>query len=328
MKTFVDVSIKNPCRICKKTDWCSVSPDGNVLLCRRIPNENEKIDKNGSPYWLWRKSNKPSGWRSQPVKPAIAAGRPPELGDPEELHSVYSALLDTLSLEPNHHQHLRDRGFTTDEISINGYRSLPEIGRARLCRSIVGKVGAEAISRTPGFFIKDGRFGKHWSLAGYGGILVPVRDEGGRICALRVRRNNGLTPRYSYISSAKYGGPAPIQFAHFPLGTVDRRSNRLRITEGELKADITSKLDVIPTVSVAGVSLWKFSLPYILRERRTVHVAFDSDAFTKPHVWRQLRSFVETLRTLKIETVVEIWDGEAIENINLVKSLGGHHVVY
>ncbi len=94
---------------------------------------------------------------------------------------------------------------------------------------------------------------------------------------------------------------------HFPLENDDKPLDRLRVTEGELKADIVAKLDPMFTISVAGVSQWKFSLPFILKHRPDVYIAFDSDAFTKLHVGRHLKSFVEALRAYDIRTFIETW---------------------
>jgi hypothetical protein len=69
---------------------------------------------------------------------------------------------------------------------------------------------------------------------------VPCRDKAGRIAAVKVRSDNpGDGLRYSYLSSAKYSGPGPGAPIHVPLG-VQAPAERVRLTEGELKADVPS----------------------------------------------------------------------------------------
>jgi hypothetical protein len=158
MKAFRSVSNAKPCLICFKSDWCSISSDGQVSLCRRIPNKNEKIDKNGTPYWVWTSDSNARNWIKRPKQPLLSPQLIPELASPELLHLVNSNLLDSLTLDPHHRRNLADRGFTTDEMVRNGYRTLPRRDRRKLAKGVELVAGSRALSQTPGFILKDGRY--------------------------------------------------------------------------------------------------------------------------------------------------------------------------
>ena len=61
----------------------------------------------------------------------------------------------------------------------------------------------------------------------------------------------------------------------------------VRLTEGELKADVATALSGILTVSMPGVSSWRPALA-VLEALGTavVHLAFDADAKNNEHVAR------------------------------------------
>ena len=65
----------------------------------------------------------------------------------------------------------------------------------------------------------------------------------------------------------------------------------IRVTEGELKADVATALSDIFTISVPGVGAWRTALP-ILRtlKPKEVRLAFDSDCIRNPNVARAIQS--------------------------------------
>ena len=128
------------------------------------------------------------------------------------------------------------------------------------------------------------------------GLLVPVRDPRGRIIALKIRRDDSKDgPKYLSITSAEDGGPSPGSPPHVPPGTPAETVN-IRLTEGELKADISWKKSGMPTLGVSGVSNWRPCLPILeTMGVRAVYVAFDADAWTKAGVGRELAACVDGL---------------------------------
>src|SRR5438270_750003 len=82
-------------------------------------------------------------------------------------------------------------------------------------------------------------------------------------------------PRYLYVSSTGDGGPGPGAPVH--VSRWDGDVARVRITEGELKADVATALTGVLTISVPGVSAWRGVLP-VLRSLAPakVFLAFDA----------------------------------------------------
>ena len=186
---------------------------------------------------------------------------------------------------PSHHQALRQRGFSDVEIMRRLYRSLPLRGRAALARRLVDRLGMDLCAQVPGFYVAEREGERWWSLTGAVGLLIPIRNLDGLIVALKVRADEpGDGPKYTTISSAKHNGPSPGSQVHVPLHE-GMGSATVRLTEGELKADVATVLSGMLTISVPGVALWRRALP-VLQALAPQHVllAFDSDWRTNPHV--------------------------------------------
>src|SRR5262249_51780807 len=141
-----------------------------------------------------------------------------------------------------------------------GYRTLPGQGRPRIAKGLRERFG-DKLLRVPSFVVKDGRAGRYLTLCGPAGLVVPCRDRAGRVVALKVRRDEagGRGPRYVYVSSRRHNGPGPGAPAHVPLGTP-KTAELVRLTEGELKADVAYALTGLPTVSAPGVGSWRPAL--------------------------------------------------------------------
>jgi DNA primase len=170
---------------------------------------------------------------------------------------VYQALLAQLPLSQAHREQLRGRGLPDDRIDRGGYGTMPRDGRtcARVAAQLAEHFGG-ALLTVPGIIGRE-RDGRRWlTLAGGAGLLVPCRDLAGRIVALKVRRDDpGGRRCYLYLSSRPDGaGPgAPV---HVPLG-ITAPAAVVRVTEGELKADVSYLLSEIPTISAPGASSWR-----------------------------------------------------------------------
>ena len=46
MNKWIRVSKLNPCPICKRPDWCSISEDGDTVWCMRVESDGEQQNKN------------------------------------------------------------------------------------------------------------------------------------------------------------------------------------------------------------------------------------------------------------------------------------------
>jgi hypothetical protein len=243
----------------------------------------------------------------------------------DALDRVYGVFLGGLSLQATHVADLQKRGLTTDEIMRRGYRSL---GRDRLrgVRAVEDRGLAGLLPRCPGFVLRAPEWDPErlrWSIHGTDGILFPVRDASGRIVALKLRRDNPRSgPKYVYLSSKKSGGPSPGSPVHVPLyGGTD--TSTVRVTEGELKADVATALSGIRTISIPGVSAWRRAAK-VLKElgATSVRVALDADSHRKVAVAEALVALVRQLGEKGFEVELECWSEEAGKGIDDLLAAG------
>jgi hypothetical protein len=311
-----EVTRAAPCRICDKPDWCRVSADGAVVICRRVDTGtgDHRVDRSGGDYWLYMMN----GYTQSTVVAAIPTDADQHRADPHILHQVYRALLDGLDLSATHRETLHRRELADDQIDARGYRSLLSHRRVDLARMLVDRFGHEACRQVPGLYLEERDWRPYWMLAGAAGLLIPVRDRLGRIVALIVRRDDpGDGPRYTYVSSAQHRGASPGSPVHVPLHTGP--TTMIRLTEGPLKGDIATALTGMLTISIPGVSAWRAALP-IVRElgASTVRVALDADAPRNPNVARALDRTGSALKDAGLAVEIEAWnpaEGKGIDDL-------------
>jgi hypothetical protein len=224
------------------------------------------------------------------------------------LDRVYHAVLTALPLSPAHRQALLQRGLADSEIHRRQYGTLPLKGRAALAQRIVNWWGADVCAQVPGFHIAERNGRRWWSLAGAAGLLIPVRNLDGQIVALKVHAD----------APGKHDGPSPGAQVHVPLHEGPT-GDTVRLTEGELKADLATALSGLFTVSIPGVAMWRKAFPVVqaLRPQRVL-LAFDADWRTNPHVAQALGQAVFALVKASYEVQVEIWEpalGKGIDDL-------------
>jgi hypothetical protein len=244
--------------------------------------------------------------RAMPRRPAPPAPARAAATSPGEARDVaYRALLAGLALDPRDREALRRRGLDDDNITANGYRTLPPGGRGALASRVVAAVGEGAAAGVPG--VARGRDG--WTLIGWPGLLIPVRGLDGRITALVVRRPDGTE---APVTSRKQGGAPAVRAVHVPLSARPMRDRALVITLGVLSADVSTALAGRPVVSIPGAAAWRLALDVVdAWGARDVVVAFDADARTNPNVARALVHLVDALRAAGARVATWRWDGPA-----------------
>jgi hypothetical protein len=276
---------------------------------------HSKEDVHGSRYFLHRVRGDPRPQDMPPQRPGPEAN----LADADTLDTVYSALLSQLTLSENHREALQRRRLADEAIALGGYRTLQLRGRPRIVRELYERFG-DRLLRVPGFVVKDGESGCYRTLRGPAGLLVPCRDRTGRVIALKVRCDSigQGGPRYVYVSSAGYGGPGSGAPVHCPVGTPDA-AELVRLTEGELKADVVKVLTGEPTISIPGVTNWKPALTVLQALGcKTVRLALDADAPEKPGVGRCLSACADELVANGLSIELERWniaDGKGLDDL-------------
>jgi hypothetical protein len=201
-------------------------------------------------------------------------------------------------------------------------------GRAALARRLVEQWGADVCARIPGLYVAEREDRRWWSLAGAPGLLIPVRDLEGRIVALKIRADApGDGPRYTLLSSTRYGGPGPGAQVHVPLhiGAHDV----VRVTEGELKADIATALSGMLTLSLPGVAHWAAVVPVLAGlHPRQVLLAFDADWRTNRQVALALGHIALALLRAGYALQTEDWapaQGKGIDDLLAAGGLPARH---
>ena len=208
-----------------------------------------------------------------------------------ERNAVYEEMLSYLTLLPEHHKNLRERGLSDDRIEQNGYKSMPttEESRRLLARLVGTNHGLLGI---PGFYTRYDL----WTIAGPNGFLIPVRDKDGLIQGMKVRLDDETNPnrKYRWLSSRDKhltNGTRSYSWIHV---TGDRNRKKAFLTEGPLKGDVASFLagDAL-FVCTGGVNAIK-GLRETIRDLDVTEVveAMDMDQMTNP----QVRNAVLTMR--------------------------------
>jgi hypothetical protein len=185
-----------------------------------------------------------------------------------------------------------------------------------MARDLIDQFGEQLCESVPGFVRKEAEDRRWWTLAGSAGLLIPVRDIKHRIRALKIRADgDSRGPRYSWMSSVRYGGPSPGAPPHVPIYTTPGRG--VRVSEGELKGDIATCLSGLLTLGIAGVSQWRSAIPLLEQFRpETVLLAWDADWRHNPQVAKTLGDAALELSRLGYDVQIESWEPELGKGID------------
>lgn len=318
----ISVSVSAPCPVCQSKSRCLIGE--SRIICYRKADGAIKVstDKNGEPTYI---HEKPGALPQLSVfNPSAASGGSTAKADSHTIHDVYWSLLQALSLSESHRDSLRKRGLSDAEIDYRKYRTLPH-RRGEIIKTLRSTFGERLLS-VPGFYAKHNATGSYVTIGGKSGILIPSitrLNDRPVISGIKVRSDDpDPKGRYRFLSSRKYGGPGATQVVHIPVSRDDRSvfpAECIRVTEGELKADIAFVLSGLPTISIPGVSSWRLSIP-VLRTQgaKRVRIAFDADATVNPDVARPLLLFARTLLAEGFGVEFERWpiaSGKGIDDV-------------
>lgn len=309
------VTVRSPCPVCGRAKLCRVKVDGSEVWCTRVSEGAAATLRNVVGESYIHRADGAAGRRWTP--PPAAPPSTKELAAAPDLDRAYRVALARLRLDAGDRAALLARGLPAEQVNANGYRTLHVEGRAAVARAVVDAIGEDTASRVPGIVWKTGEDDRGWwSLAGPAGIVVPVRDLAGRIVALKVRRRDPLPPkaeRYLYVTSAPAGGPSPGAPCHVPRAALALRGKvePLVITEGELKADVSTALSGLPVVSIPGVTNWPRGVELARAwGARSVAVALDADAHRKEDVARAQGALLAALRAEGLDARLWQWPEE------------------
>jgi hypothetical protein len=318
------------CAVCgKQGTWCQISADGKTASCKRRQDGCYSEGENASgAYYLHKlvdddQEDEGDDRAKAPRKPN---GKPKERAAPATVSAVYAALLGLLTINPRHREQLLARGLRDADIDRAEYRSMPSYNNRPLKVSpLLDKFGEKDLLAVPGLYkSEEGTL----TLAGSAGLLIPCRDVQGRVQGLQVRADDpGDGAKYTWLSSTGHGGPGPGAPPHFPMPrTANGRTltNRLRLTEGPLKADIATALSPFYTVACCGVSTWRAALSQLVEFGATkIRLAFDADATSNAHVAGALLGCARAAVAAGLELLLETWSADDGKGIDDVLAAGG-----
>ena len=244
---WVRATRRDPCPVCGRGGWCTVTADRAVACCMREPTGSYRTAQNGG--YLHR--------LTADVIPHPATYAPPrpdeQLAPIERRDAVYRAMgrHRAACLSRLDREELARRGLEPDAITAAAYFTLPTRERSAIARDLAE--GYE-LAGVPGFLWSEHN-GGYMTLAGRTAALaIPVRDHAGRVRAVKLRPHRQTTdgPKYVALSSrGKRGGSSPGAPLHWSALGSDAEA--LGITEGELKADVAGALSGWRFVGLPGV---------------------------------------------------------------------------
>ena len=227
------------------------------------------------------------------------------LTDIDTRHDTYSALLEKLSLAPDHQKNLLSRGLTDEQIREGGYKTTPVAGFSFLSKQLHSE--GCYLAGVPGFFhAPDGS----WTLVQeQRGIIVPVRTPEGKIQGLQIRRDKVKKGKFRWLSSVgKQDGCKAETWTHI----IGKPNPEVLITEGPLKADIINRITGMTVIAVPGVNSLnhlKETLDYVQAHgTNKIMTCFDMDYLKNPHVRDGYQNLATMLAESGFEYGTYLWD--------------------
>ncbi len=239
-------------------------------------------------------------------RPAVKEVKESPMADIETRHKTYTALLNKLSLASDHAGNLLGRGLREDEIGKLGYKTTPVVGMTKIAKELV-REGCE-LSGVPGFYQTES---EEWKFTiNQRGILIPVRDEKGRIQGMQVRRDDVKKRKFRWVSSSELKNGCKAEgWTHL----AGEPAETMLLTEGPMKADVIHALTGLAVLAVPGVNaLTQLEIALKqLRERglQKIMTAFDMDMATNPHVQKGYQQLLMLLNQMGFQFGTYLWDG-------------------
>ena len=180
----------------------------------------------------------------------------------EEIDRTMRAMLEMLSVRPEHREHLHHvRGLNDDQIDYLGLKSTPSFKLRHVIPRRLQERGC-TLAGVPGFFVD--RYGK-WTVnftTWTAGILIPTRDMDGLISGAQIRLDKPIKDdesdpeeqgtKYIWFSSSnKSKGTS----SGCPVNLIGNRyAHTVYITEGAFKAGIAHCLMKRTVLSIQGAN--------------------------------------------------------------------------
>ncbi|WP_209124385.1 DUF3854 domain-containing protein [Alkalihalobacillus sp. BA299] len=313
------------CPICGHKGGCMIHDDQNRVVCIRVGSDIEWAKNSALPGYLHFLEGKPKKYDFSNV---------PEIEDnPKKddaaLNRVFKALINCTQIDAKHKSHLMSdsRQLTETQIKIRQYRSFPD-KPWQVVKEISERLGDSDFVGIPGFYIRDGKYGKYYTLNGFTGILIPFRNHLNQIIGFQYRVDevkNDIT-----IRNAIKGFKARIVEQPNKVECTVARGY-IKVFEGEIDKDwkaITDKNGKLIAEIKLSAGQRYFWLSSANKEGGTgagnpapVHVSVPSEDLKewKTSTKRRARTVWLGEGPLKndiaVDKIVELYDPEELEDI-------------
>lgn len=230
------------------------------------------------------------------------------------LNKIYNTFIDLLPLYKKHYQNLINRGLFPSTIRNQGYRSIPKDYKLRqnICDKIIELHGSNCLEGVPGFYFN--KYSK-WDFYAPSGFLIPIRNISNLIIGFQIRFDNidgtgKKKPRYkNFSSNGFFKGTKIIPHVSFSYNSTFS-CKKVVITEGPLKASISTQFTDITFLALPGVSAQHNELISILKELNPmeVSIAFDMDILKTKEVLIALNHLIDLLKQNNFKYKLIRWD--------------------
>ena len=258
----------------------------------------------------------------KPVKKVKAP--PPEkpLAPLPVRHTVYSKMLETLTLEKDHEKNLRKRGMT----NIQSYKTA-DLGNKRFRSRVLSELTKSKLSfdGIPGFFKDENG---QWDMQSVGrGILIPYIDRNAKIQGFQIRKDRVLEAGTKYIwyssSNLKEGctdGTGARTFIHYACDFKDSQpvieNNTLFLTEGAMKAEIAHQISGKPFIAIPGVTcidMLKKEFSFLKQIGvEKIMIAYDMDRVSNLNVLQSLHKLQAEIKKGGFHCALIVWSNEYV----------------
>ncbi len=300
--TFCRVTKQRPCVVCQKPDWCVFRVDGALSVCMRVRTGAVKINRQGGAIFLHDLNDTTPPGETLLQQPSSANRLAPiAVRDFAYRWLIERSPATRYPTLLNGSKGLLARGFNA--VQLSQYGALPRSLRERdqLTRQLLRALCQQfpdctSLIGVPGFWEDEHGAAHLWQprLDCAIRLVIPVRDETGRIQACQLRNGRTRGARYCWLSSAKWpngvGSGSPLHF-NFALDALPR-GEAIWIVEGFLKADAFGALRPdTPIIATGGVAA---NHTEIIRHTagRPVVIAFDQDYRSNETVCLQLARLI------------------------------------
>ncbi len=335
---YIRVSVKRPCLICGKPDWCSRTDDETISFCARVTTGADRISLRqgwGVFYHDRDLAHKPSQQKHEPRNLCKIQTEEISLAPLEIRDFIYASLL-RLSPAGNYpcltvgKKGLLERGLA----NFADYGGLPGSVSERkdlaaqlsilLNQTFTSFVRQNPLGlrHVPGFWIDDYGEANLWQPQDFPQpfLLIPYRNPTGQIQGCQIRFPGHLSAnkkRYLWLSlparnSASSG--TPLHFASWKnFGQKDNFGLPVLVTEGALKADTVASLTSEFLVIAGGGVSCSQDLIVKLTQGVPLALAFDNDYRENPAVARQLAKLLKLRfgdnrkNNVKAATEILVW---------------------